>query len=261
MNPVVRYNFLQTKIAIFLGFFFILRPFEAYQATINRNENSQLGYWLITNLKLSLSNIWIPNLLYSDNKNNLPIPTTNHQNNNLTMLNLAESMMNPHKSYLLSTFHVIQEFLTLIPKDSDSLFIIRNTKDKMTLSAYRKLIRQRMSDMGIDQSYGPYSLKHAAINKLFNLGLELAQVNKVARYALNSTMALAHYNPTSTIEKALQLLSSTNSIEISPIQVEKKPIYEEPPITQEEDDYKTLFGDDQEIERIVKEIQETEKRS
>jgi hypothetical protein len=114
---------------------------------------------------------------------------------------------------------------------------------RITLSAYRKLIKQGMSDMGIDQSYGPYSLKHAAINKLFSLGPELAQINKVARYALNSTMVLAHYNPTSINEKALQLLSSTNSIEISPIQVEKKLIYEEPSITQEEDDYKTLFGD------------------
>jgi hypothetical protein len=63
----------------------MLRPFEAYQATINRNdktqENSQLGYWLITNLKnkkLLLSNIWIPNLLYSNNKDNLPIPTTDY---------------------------------------------------------------------------------------------------------------------------------------------------------------------------------------
>jgi hypothetical protein len=70
-----------------------------------------------------LSNIWIPNL-FSDNKNNLPITTMEHQNDNLTVLNLAESFINPHRSYLLSTFHVIQEFLTLIPKDSDSLFVI-----------------------------------------------------------------------------------------------------------------------------------------
>jgi hypothetical protein len=69
------------------------------------------------------------------------------------MLNLAESIMNPQRSYLLSTFHVIREFLTLIPKDSNSLFVIKNTKDKMTLSAYRKLIKQAMLDMGIDQSY------------------------------------------------------------------------------------------------------------
>jgi hypothetical protein len=130
----------------------------------------------------------------------------------------------------------------------------------MTLSVYRKLIRQGMLDIGIDQSYGPYSLKHAAINKLFSLGLELAQVDKVARYVLNSTMVLAHYNPTSTNEKALQLLSSTNSIEKQPIQLEKKPIYEESSITQEEDNYKILFEDDQEIEKIVKEIQEKEQK-
>jgi hypothetical protein len=164
--------------------------------------------------------------------------------------------MNHHRSYLLSIFHLIQEFLTLIPKDSDSLFVIQNTKNKMTLSAYRKLIRQDMSDIGINQSYGPYSLKHAVINKLFNLKLELTQVNKVARYVLNSTIALAHYNPTSTNEKPLQLLISTSLIEEEPIQLEKNPIYEEPSMTQEEDDYKILFGDDQEMEKIVKEIQE-----
>jgi hypothetical protein len=88
----------------------------------------------------------------------------------------------------------------------------------VTLSAYRKLIRQGMSDIGIDQPYGPYSLKHAAINKLFSLRLELAQVNKVQRYALNSTMALAYYNPTSTNEKALQLLTTMNSIKEELIQ-------------------------------------------
>jgi Tfp pilus assembly protein FimV len=126
----------------------------------------------------------------------------------------------------------------------------------MTLSAYR----QGMSDIGIDQFYGPYSLKHAAISKLFKLGLELAQVNNVARYALNSTMALVHYNPTSTNKKALQLLSSMSSVEKEPIQLEKQPIYEEPSISQEEDEYKTLFGDDQEIEKIVKKIQEKEQK-
>jgi hypothetical protein len=48
MDLTARYNFLQKKIVIFLGFFFMLRPFEAYQATINRNQehhrNPQLGY-------------------------------------------------------------------------------------------------------------------------------------------------------------------------------------------------------------------------
>jgi hypothetical protein len=65
-----------------------------------------------------------------------------------------------------------------------------------------------MSDIRIDQFYGPYSLKHVAINKLLSLGPELAQVNKVARYALNSTIVLAHYNPIISNEKALQFLAS-----------------------------------------------------
>jgi hypothetical protein len=42
-----------------------------------------------------------------------------------------------------------------------------------------------MSDIGIDQFYSPYSLKHAAINKLYGLGLKLAQINKLVRYPLN----------------------------------------------------------------------------
>jgi uncharacterized protein YsxB (DUF464 family) len=51
-DSTARYNFLQKKIAIFLGFFFMLRPFKTYQTTINRNKkhnkNPQLNY-LISN--------------------------------------------------------------------------------------------------------------------------------------------------------------------------------------------------------------------
>jgi hypothetical protein len=49
-------------------------------------------------------------------------------------------------------------------------------------------------------------------------------------------------------------------MEILPLRIDKKPIYEEPSITPVEDEYKTLFGDDQEIEKIVKEIQEKENK-
>jgi hypothetical protein len=53
------------------------------------------------------------------------------------------------------------------------------------------------------KSYGPYSLKHSAINKLFGLGLNQSQINKVA-----------HYNPTSSNLRALSLLiiKETNDI-------------------------------------------------
>jgi hypothetical protein len=48
----------------------------------------------------------------------------------------TEPLMNPYRLYLLSTYYVIQEFLILIPKDSDSLFVYKNTKNKITLLAY-----------------------------------------------------------------------------------------------------------------------------
>jgi hypothetical protein len=77
LNDSERYNFLQKKIAIFLGFFFMLRPFEAYQAKISNRTgyklNPQSGFWLVTNLKnnkLVLSNIWIPNMIDSKNEVN-----------------------------------------------------------------------------------------------------------------------------------------------------------------------------------------------
>jgi hypothetical protein len=44
----------------------------------------------------------------------------------------------------------------------------------MSSSAYRKLIKQRMTDISINPCYGPYSLKYAAINKLFGLDLDQA---------------------------------------------------------------------------------------
>jgi hypothetical protein len=39
-----------------------------------------------------------------------------------------------------------------------------------------------MANIGINPRYGLYPLKHVTINKLFNLGLDQAQVNKVARF-------------------------------------------------------------------------------
>jgi hypothetical protein len=44
------------------------------------------------------------------------------------------------------------------------------------------------------------------MDKLFKLNLTLQQINKVARYALNSTMMLAHYNPISSNVKVISLL-------------------------------------------------------
>jgi hypothetical protein len=48
-NDSERYKFLQKKIAIFFGFFFMLRPFKTYQTKILNNpeyeSNPQSGFW------------------------------------------------------------------------------------------------------------------------------------------------------------------------------------------------------------------------
>jgi hypothetical protein len=131
---------------------------------------------------------------------------------------------------------VIQKFGILIPKNTESLFVTKKSNKTMCFSVYKKLIRQNLTDIGIDSKYGLYSLKHTAINKLFRLNLTVQQINKVARYALNSTMALAHYNPTSS-----SFITDNGKITNSSKFKEDK-------------EYLDFFGEDEKIEQIVKEI-------
>jgi hypothetical protein len=49
--------------------------------------------------------------------------------------------------------------------------------------------------MGIFMFFTTYSLKHAAIEKLVQLKMELPKINKSARLAMNSTIVLTHYSP------------------------------------------------------------------
>jgi hypothetical protein len=73
----------------------------------------------------------------------------------------------------------------------------KNEINQTRIQENKNNIKQGMVDIGINSRYGPYSLKPAVINKLFNLGLNQAQVNKIARCTLNFTMGL-YYNPTSS---------------------------------------------------------------
>jgi hypothetical protein len=127
----------------------------------------------------------------------------------------------------------------------------------MSFSAYRKLIKQGLADIGISLNYGPYSLKHATIDKLFRLGLSLPQICKHGRYALNSTMPLLHYNPTSTNVKAVTLLSTKEGSDPTSLQSESKSTV----LVDNSKEYLDFFGEDIEIERIVKEISQKEKEN
>jgi hypothetical protein len=63
----------------------------------------------------------------------------------------------------------------------------------MSLSKYKKLIREEIQKMNITPFYTFYFLKHVAIQKLVWLKMELPKINKVDRFVLNSTVALGYY--------------------------------------------------------------------
>jgi hypothetical protein len=85
---------------------------------------------------------------------------------------------------------------------SNKLFIDINTKKLMSLSKY-KINKRENAKMGITPFYTTYSLKLAAIQKLVRSKME---INKVARFALNSTIALKYYFPTASNEESITTL-------------------------------------------------------
>jgi hypothetical protein len=87
----------------------------------------------------------------------------------------------------LNIFESIQELQKMIPFGCDKLFIEMESK-------YKRLIREEIQKMGIHPFYTAYCLKHAAIQKLVRSKIELSKINKVARFALDSTIALGYYS-------------------------------------------------------------------
>jgi hypothetical protein len=73
---------------------------------------------------------------------------------------------------------------------TNKLFTDKDTGVLMSLSKYKRLIREEMQKMNITLFYTAYSLKHVAIQKLVRSKKELFKINKVARYALNSTIKI-----------------------------------------------------------------------
>jgi hypothetical protein len=55
-------------------------------------------------------------------------------------------------------------------------------------------MHKEMQKMGVPPFFTAYSLKHAAIEKLVCLGMELPKINKSARLAMNSSVALLYYS-------------------------------------------------------------------
>jgi hypothetical protein len=50
-----------------------------------------------------------------------------------------------------------------------------------------------MSEAGISEAYGPYSIKHAVISYLFHRGVDELKINEFGRWSLSSRVPAAHY--------------------------------------------------------------------
>jgi hypothetical protein len=86
----------------------------------------------------------------------------------------------------LYIFESIQELQKMIPTRCNKLFIEIHSGKLMSLSIYKKLIREEMQKMEIPPFYTAHSLEYAAIQKLVRSKMELSKINKVVRFALNS---------------------------------------------------------------------------
>jgi hypothetical protein len=140
------------------------------------------------------------------------------------------------------------------------LFVERNTENTIYKSKYTTMMHKKMQKMKIPAFFTAYSLKHAAIEKLVCLKMELPKINKSVRLAMNSTVALTHYSPLATSNNTVCALitkdEGNQKEEVNKLLVLEKDKFEEEIQLSDEkkeyqDEYNKLFVEDQEIESIV----------
>jgi hypothetical protein len=119
---------------------------------------------------------------------------------------------------------------------------------------------KEIQKMGILTFFAAYSLKHAAIEKLVHLGMEFPKINKSARLAMNSTVALSYYLllviNNNTVYALIIKDQADQKEEVNKLLIlEKEKFEEDTPLSDSEreyqDEYNKIFGDDKEIEDII----------
>jgi hypothetical protein len=122
---------------------------------------------------------------------------------------------------------------------------------------YSSMIKTTFKIIGVLDIYGPYTLKHTAITKLVKMGVELPIINKSARYALNSTIALKYYTTMNTSSRTTALLAIKESKGVilqdfqNLTQISNIPFKEEDKDYEYDELYHEFFGDDEEIENMI----------
>jgi hypothetical protein len=81
-----------------------------------------------------------------------------------------------------------------------------NAGKLMSLSKYKRLIREEMQKIDIPPFYTACFLKHGVIQKLVRSKMELSKINKVVRFVLNSIVVLGYHSPIASNEETIVTL-------------------------------------------------------
>jgi hypothetical protein len=109
---------------------------------------------------------------------------------------------------------------------------------------------KEMQKIRIPAFFKAYSLKHVAIEKLVCLKMELPKINRSARLAMNSTVALTHYSPFAASNNSVCALITKDEInqkeEVNKLLILEKEKFEKNTLLSEEekenqDKYNKLF--------------------
>jgi hypothetical protein len=127
----------------------------------------------------------------------------------------------------------------LVFPNNKRLFVNRTKGKPISRSSYTSMMHKEIQKMGIPPFFTAYSLKHAAIEKLVRLGVELSKINKSARLAMNSSVALSYYSPLAANNNAICLLITKDQDkqkeEVNKLlSLEKEKFEEESPLNEEE---------------------------
>jgi hypothetical protein len=131
----------------------MLRPIEAWSSTIVQKPELKIhfnkGCWLRTitkNNKESYSDIWIPNLnLLMKERKKLDIEIS--ESEEIMESFIKDNIIMNKEFNSLNIFESIQELLKMLPHKYNKLFIEIDTKKLMSLSKYKRLIREEMQKM------------------------------------------------------------------------------------------------------------------
>jgi hypothetical protein len=93
--------------------------------------------------------------------------------------NTEQTDVDTQTSNPLNIFYVIHLLKTVIVlSNTKKLFVNRITGNQIPLSTYTSMMHKEMQKMGVPPFFTANSLKHAAIEKLVRLGMELPKINQ-----------------------------------------------------------------------------------